>query len=268
MGYPILMTMNPDVRQAADRANDSAVVEWGARLGYAANGLIHLLIAWIAAQVALGSGGGQNADQSGALATLAKESYGQVLLWVAVAAFTLLVVWEITEAVLRHETGDRVKAAAKAVAYGALGWTAFTFASGGHSSSSKTTKDFTATLMNAPGGQLLVGAVGAGIVAIGGYHVYKGWTKKFMEDLKEHPGRFATVAGRVGYIAKGVALGVVGFLFVVAAVQHRSGKATGLDGALRTLRDAPAGTVLLLLVALGIAAFGVYSFTRARYARV
>jgi Domain of Unknown Function (DUF1206) len=268
MGYPIRMTTNPDVRHAVDRANDSAVVEWGARLGYAANGLIHLLIAWIAVQIAFGSGGGKNADQSGALGTLARESWGQALLWVAVAGFVLLVVWEITEVFLRHETTDRVKAAAKAVAYGALGWTAFTFATGGHSNSNKTTKDFTATLMNAPGGQLLVGAVGVGIVVIGGYHVYKGWQRKFMEDLEEHPGHFAEVAGRVGYIAKGVALAVVGFLFVVAAIQHKAGKASGLDGALRTLRDAPMGTVLLVLVGLGIAAFGVYCFARARFARV
>ncbi len=262
------MTTNPDVRGAADRANDSAVVEWGARAGYAANGLIHLLIAWIAVRIAFGSGGGQEADQSGALATLADQSFGAVLLWVAVAAFALLVVWEVTEAFLRHETTDRIKAAAKAVAYGALGWTAFTFASGGHSNSDKTTRDFTATLMDAPGGQLLVGAVGLGVIGIGGYHVYKGWARKFLEDLREHPGRFAEISGRVGYIAKGVALGIVGVLFLVAAVQHKSGKASGLDGALRTLRDAPLGTVLLVVVGLGIAAFGVYSIARARYARV
>lgn len=262
------MTMNSDVRGAADRANDSTVVQYGARAGYAANGLVHLLIAWIALRVAFGSGGGQNADQSGALATLAGETYGQVLLWIAVAAFALLVVWEITEVFVRHEMSERVKAAGKAVAYGALGWTAFTFARGGHSNSEKSTEDMTATLMNAPGGQLLVGAVGVGVIAIGGYHVYKGWARKFLEDLREHPGRFAEVSGRVGYIAKGVALGIVGVLFIVAAVQHKSGKASGLDGALRTLRDAPLGTALLVIVALGIAAFGVYSLARARYARV
>ncbi len=262
------MGMNPDVRGAADRANDSAVVEWGARAGYAANGLIHLVIAWIAVQVAFGSGGGKEADQSGALATLAQQSFGAVLLWVAVAAFALLVVWEITEAFVRHETADRVKAVAKAGAYAALGWTALTFARGGHANSDKSTRDVTATLMDAPGGQLLVGAVGLGIVAVGGYHVYKGWKRTFLEDLREHPGRFAEVAGRVGYIAKGIALGVVGVLFLVAAVQHKSGKASGLDGALRTLRDAPMGTALLVIVGLGLAAFGVYSVARARYARV
>ena len=72
----------------------------------------------------------------------------------------------------------------------------------------------------------------------------------------------------MGYIVKGIALGVVGVLFVIAAVQHRSKEASGLDGALRTLQDAPAGGAVLTVVALGIGLFGVYSFARARYARV
>jgi hypothetical protein len=76
------------------------------------------------------------------------------------------------------------------------------------------------------------------------------------------------VAGRIGYIGKGIALVAVGVVFVVAAVQQQVGKATGLDGALKSLRDLPAGTVILVGVALGLAAYGVYSFARARYARV
>lgn len=68
--------------------------------------------------------------------------------------------------------------------------------------------------------------------------------------------------------AKGVALIMVGFLFVLAAARNAPSKPTGLDGALRTLRQAPAGSWLLSLVAIGIAAYGVYSIARARYARV
>jgi hypothetical protein len=72
----------------------------------------------------------------------------------------------------------------------------------------------------------------------------------------------------MGYILKGAALAAVGVLFVVAAVRRQGNRATGLDGALRALRDLPAGTVLLVLIAIGLAAYGAYSFTRARYARV
>ncbi|GAB3258458.1 DUF1206 domain-containing protein [Nocardioides dilutus] len=259
--------MSGSAKTAAAKASNNPVVEWGARLGYGANGVLHLLLAWLAVQVAIG-GGGKQASQSGALGTLAEEPVGQALLWVLAVGFVLLAVWQVTEIVTQQEAFEKAKAGGKLVLYAALAWTSFVFASGGRTSSNKETKDFTATLMDAPAGQLLVGLVGVVVLGIAGYHVYKGWKKKFLEDLQEHPGHWAVVAGRIGYIAKGIALVAVGVLFITAAIQHRAGKANGLDGALRSLLDLPAGQVILLGIALGLAAYGVYSFARARYARV
>lgn len=267
------MTTSPGAQGATDKAKsaarqagDSPIVEWGARIGYAANGVLHLLLGWLALQVALG-GSGKKADQSGALAMLARESWGQVLLWVLTAGFLLLAIWQLTEIFTNRDKGDKAKAAGKFVAYSAVGWTAFTFAKGGRTSSSKTTNDFTQTVLDWPGGQLLVAAIGLGIIGVGAYHVWKGWKQKFLEDLQEHPGTWAVWAGRVGYIAKGIALGAVGVLFVIGAFKPHGGKTTGLDGGLRALRDLPAGQIILILIALGLAAYGIYSFARARYAR-
>ncbi len=254
-------------KATAVKASNHPLIEWGARLGYAANGVIHLLLAFLTADIALG-GSGKQASASGALSTLAKEPVGQALLWVIAVGFILLALWQLTELITRPEKFDKAKAGGKAVLYGALAWTTFTFAAGGRSSSNSQSKDFTATVMDAPAGQLFVGLVGVAILGIAGYHVYKGWRDKFLEDLQEHPGRWAVVAAKVGYIAKGIALAAVGVLFITAAIEHRAGKATGLDGGLRSLRDLPAGTIILLGIALGLAAYGVYSFARARYARV
>lgn len=255
---------------AVREASDSAVVEWGARLGYVTLGIIHLLIAWIALKVAWGIGGGsKKADTSGALQTLSSSGAGVVLLWICVAGFVLLAVWQLSEAALRHgETSDRLKAAAKGVTYLFFAWTTFKVGQGATSSAEKQTEDFTAGVMGSPGGRLLVAVVGLVVLGIAGYHVYKGWTKKFLEDLREHPGQWAVHAGRIGYIAKGVALLIVGFFFLVAAWQADPDKAQGLDGALKTVKDQPFGPFLLTLVAIGIAAYGVYSFARSRYARV
>jgi hypothetical protein len=255
---------------AARQAGDSAVVEWGARLGYAVVGLIHLLIAWIALKVAWGIGGGsKKADTSGALETLTASGTGVVLLWVCVAGFLLLAVWQLFEAALGHgEATDRAKAAGKGVTYLFFAWSTFKVGEGASSSAEQQTEDFTAGLMGSPGGRLLVGVVGLVVLGIAGYHVYKGWTKKFLDDLREHPGDWAVTAGRIGYIAKGVALVIVGFFFLVAAWQADPDKAQGLDGALKTVKDQPFGPFLLTLVAAGIAAYGVYSFARSRYARV
>jgi hypothetical protein len=254
-------------KRAADTAGDHPVVEWGARLGYGASGVLHLLLAYLTAQIALGTGGKQ-ASQSGALATLAQEPVGQVLLWVIAVGFSLLAIWQLTELVTQKKAFDKAKAGGKLVLYAALAWTSFVFASGGRTSSNKQTKDFTVTLMDAPAGPVLVGLVGLAIIGVAAYHVYKGWRERFLGDLREHPGRWAVIAGKVGYIGKGIALAAVGILFVAAAIHQRAGKVTGLDGALRSMRDLPGGPVILFGIALGLAAYGVYSFARARYARV
>lgn len=260
-----------DLTQATRRANDHPALENLARLGFAASGLIHILLAVITVQVAWYHAGGKNADQSGALATLAQNGLGQLLLWVVAIGFVGLGVWQLTEAIAggsRLEASDRIKHAAKFVVYIALAWSAGKFAMGSGSSSKKQTQDMTASIMHHTGGRIVVGLVGIAVVAVGGYHVYKGWKKTFLEDLEERPGRWAEAAGRWGYIAKGVALAVVGLLFLAAAWTRRAKEASGLDGALRTLRQQPFGQWLLTLIALGLAAYGLYSFSRARHADV
>ncbi len=259
-----------DVRTAARQAGDSPVLENAARLGYAVSGLLHLVIAWIAVQLAWFGGSGSSADQSGALQQLASTGVGRVTLWLAVVGFVGLGLWQLTEVVVgSDDASDRVKAGAKCLVYLFLALSCLSWARARRgSSSSQQTSDVTATLMSEPAGRLLVGAVGVGIVAVGGYHVVKGWTRKFLEDLQQNPGTWATRAGRFGYVAKGVALGLVGVLFILAGVHGTANQSTGLDGALRTLLEAPYGQGLLTVVALGFAAYAVYSFARARYAKV
>ncbi len=247
--------------------------ELGARAGYAASGLVHVLIGVLAVQLAFGSSDG-SADQSGAFAQIASSPFGAVVLWFTFVAFLALGAWHAAAALsgVAGGTPERAKAGGKAVMYLALGATAFAFARGSGSGSEGQTSSMTGELMQAPGGRLLVGAVGVGVVVVGAYHVHKGLTKKFLEDLRRLPagtvGRAARTAGVVGYAAKGVALGIVGVLFVVAAMHADPQEASGLDGAFGALRDAPGGPVLLLLVALGLVAFGAYCGVRARFGRL
>lgn len=262
-----------EVARAANSVEGQPVLQAGVRVGYAINGVLHLLIGWIALQVAW-FGSGRSADQSGALQTVAGSGPGRLTLWVAVVGFLALGLWQLVGIVSVRPAGEsspwvvRAKGAAKAIVYLVLAWTCFSFAKGQPSSSKAQSADFTATALQQTGGRLLVAVIGLAIIGVGGYHVVKGWTKKFLQDLSEHPGTVATSAGVAGYVAKGLALAVVGVLFVVAAVHDSSSKATGLDGALRTLRQQAFGSWLLTAVALGIGAYGVYSFARARHARV
>jgi fumarate reductase subunit D len=259
--------MTGHVQQAASRAGDHPVLEAGARLGYAASGVLHLLLAWVTVQLAWTSGGEQ-ADQQGALAQLAENGLGLALLWVLLVGFVLLALWQAAEAVAHGEAADRAKNAAKAITYGVLAATTLTVLLGGGSGGGGSGQA-TSTLLGSVGGRLLVWAVGVGVVAVGGYHVVKGWRESFLDDLRAHPAAWVRRSGRIGYVGKGAALAVVGVLLVVAAVRSDPEQAEGLDAALHTLAGLPFGAVLLTLVALGFAGYGVYALAgRARYAKV
>lgn len=268
--------MSPDARRAAAdagrharRLTDHPVLEKMARFGFVMNGLLHLLIAFIALRIAMGTGGEQ-ADQSGAFAMLREAPFGQALLWLMVVGLAALGLWLLTQALLPAfgtDATERVKVGAKGVMYLAITVAAFGVARGtsGEESSSEDAQSVTATLLAAPGGQLLVGLVGLGILGFGLYYAYRGWARTFMENLEDHPGEWPVRMGVVGYIAKGLALAIVGVLFIVAAVTLDPEKSQGLDGALTGLRDQPFGALLLGLVALGLAAFGIWCFFRARH---
>ncbi|WP_188680215.1 DUF1206 domain-containing protein [Subtercola lobariae] len=273
--------------KAADTAKNSTVLQLLARLGYAVNGLLHVLIGIIAISIAVsgassggangsasGGSGGTEADQSGALAQLASNPAGEVLLWVIVVGLFALGLWQIISGFLVRESdakkrwGKRVSEFGKAVAYIAIGVTALTFALGGSKSSASSSQSASAKLIATPGGVILLVIIGLVVFGIGVFFVVRGITKKFTKDLSVPAGttgRAVVGLGIVGYIAKGVALAVVGILFVVAAFTLDPSKASGMDGALTSLAALPFGVVILIVVGAGLIAYGLYLGARARW---
>lgn len=261
------------------KVDSSDFLDHAARAGLVVYGVIHLVVAATAFQLILGSSSGTNASQSGAFAEMGRSPYGDVLLYVITAGLVALVVWQVGEALVGHRDHDgakrvwkRLASVGKAVVYGSLAYTAGSMALSANKSggSGKSTDNMTAQLMSAPGGQLLVGAVGLGIVAVGAWLVYRGWSERFVKDLDaeaRNNGRRKpiTMLGKAGYTAKGVALGTVGTLFVIAAVQHQPKESGGLDVALHELLRQPYGAVLVGAVAAGLACFGLFCLAWARH---
>lgn len=245
------------------------------RVGLVAYGVTHLIVAALALPIVWGDGSGRRASQQGAFRQLAESTGGRAALWVVAAGFAALVAWQILEAVRGHRSHDGIGRAARrgvsagrALVYAVIGWTAASTAAG--SGSGRSTDSRTAQLMSAPGGRWLVGLIGVGVVAVGVALVVVGLTRKFTDHLDAQAtsgSRRTPVAllGSVGYAAKGAALATIGSLFVTAAVQHQPKESGGLDVALRELGRQPAGTALLLAVAVGIGAFGLYCFAWARH---
>jgi hypothetical protein len=265
----------------AGRAGDSDALENLARVGLVAYGVVHVLVAWLALQLAWG-GRGQSADQSGAMATLAQQPFGKPLLWIIAIGLVALAAWQAAEAFrwrggLSASGKERTKAVkkvvksiAKAIVYAALAYTAVRFAVDSGQSSAQQQQQRTAGVFGWPGGRFLVGIAALVMIGIGVQHVYKGVKKTFLKqiDMAEAPPKaekLITRLGQVGFPAKGVALALVGVLLGYAAITFDPTKASGLDGAMRTILDAPFGAVLLTLVALGIIAFGAFLLARARY---
>lgn len=281
-----------DVAQSVRRASDSDAVNWGARLGLGARGVIYLLMGLLALSVALGKSSSE-ADQRGALQEVAHHSGGAVLLVVLAVGFAAYALWRLSEAAF-GVTGDgkgaspRVKAAASAVIYAFLAVTTVSvlMADSGSSGSSGSTgsktsgsksqaaqqQDVTAKVMDHTGGRWLVGLVGVVVVVVGAAMVWDGVKEKFMKYLRTGQmsattRRVVKRLGVVGTVARGVVIGLAGGLVVDAAATYSPEKARGVDGALRTLAAQPYGRVLLVLAALGLIAFGLYGLAEARWRR-
>lgn len=231
------------------------------RAGVAAEGVVYLLIAWLAAQIALGGGGG-SADSSGALAQVAQQPFGVVLLVALALGFVAMLAWQVVAAITGEKTSHRISAAAKAVIAAALAVSCVRVATGGSASSGSQQQTLTQRVLEAPGGAALVVVVGLAVVAVGVVTVVKGLKRSFEDKVEGSLSPPLTALGVAGWVARGIAFAVVGALVVVSATGD-TGKSRGLDAAFHEIAARPYGVLLLLLVAVGVAAYGVFALLTA-----
>lgn len=271
-------TAADDVQDKAEDAGqaiqDNPAYRWLVRLGLVAYGVVHLLVAWLALQLALGGGGGsEEASNAGALRQLSEQPLGGVLLGAVALGLFTLTLWQLIEAAFGHlhRTGlsrvrKRLSSLGRALVYAVLGVSAVSVALGGGGGGDPE-QTLTGRLLSHPAGFVLVLLVAAAVAAVGVSQVVKGLRRKFREDLSGSPGRGGELLGVVGHVAKGIAFVVVGSLFAAAGLTDDAARAGGLDTALQAVRDQPFGVVLLTVMALGLAAYGLYCFAWARRPR-
>jgi Domain of Unknown Function (DUF1206) len=243
------------------------------RFGMGCYGVVHLLVAWLAIQVAFGSS--EQADQKGAVGALAETPVGPVLLWALAIGLFAYAVWQVLLVINgytwveqgRKRTTRKVGAGFRAGVTAVLAVYSIQLAtgSGGGGSSNQTSQEWTAKLMALPAGPWLVGIVALVILGVAFATIRKGVKKNFLDDLNEAQlPNVAKPLGVAGHCAKGVAYGIIGILIGIAAIDAQPGEAVGLDGALKTLQQQSFGSILLFLVGLGFAAFGAYCIAAAR----
>lgn len=257
------------------RAHRSDWVDHAVRFGLIAYGVVYGLVGWLALQLALGDRSGA-VNSQGALHELAQQPLGLVLLWLVALGLVLLVLWRLLELVAGHRNEDgidlwrkRAIDVGKMCVYGALAVSAFSVALGSGSSEKKS-DTFTAKLMSYPFGVWLVGAVGLVIIGIGVAQIWIGLSEKHSKELASEgksgkAGSTYLLLGKVGYTAKGIAVGLVGGLFCYAALTHDPKRSGGLDAALQQVLEQPFGRVLLGAIGVGLVCFGLFCFARARH---
>lgn len=275
--------LSADGRRTARRAANSKTVAAGARAGFVARGVIYLLVGLLALRIAFSDSGGKQADRGGAIAEIAEKPFGNVLLWVLGVALAGMALWRLSEAFFGQagpggdKPGKRAMAAVRFLFYGFLSYSVLSYAAGdqgsGSGSSDRQTDDVTAKALEWTGGQWIVGIAGAVVVGAGLWIAFRAVTRKYRKHLKmsemtQKVRRAVDFSGMFGGAVRGTVFATAGGFAVAAAVRHEPGRAKGMDDTLRSFTETPAGPWLLALVALGLAAFGAFSWANARWRKV
>jgi hypothetical protein len=258
--------------------NDSWI-ERLARAGFAAKGVVYLLIGTLALLAAAGAGG-ETTGTHGALGVLLRQPLGRVLLGALAVGLAGYAIWRAITALADPEAGGRrgwkrivvrIGYAASAFAHGALAWEAARLALAmGSAGGDDATRDRTADLMAAPLGQWLAGAVALGLAGYAVAQIRRG----LRGDIDRHLAlgrlgpdeqRLVVRTARTGLVARGIVFLIISGLLAKAALEHDPSEAGGLREALQVLRDQPYAPFLFGGVALGLVAYGAFQLVRARY---
>ena len=246
------------------------VVDALGRVGLVGYGVVHLLVAWLALQVAIGVPG-VSADAQGAVGTLARTRFGGLALGIGAAGLAAFALWQLTAAAVGFRWvsgGERARkragAIAKAITMLGLAGVVMHYLLGRRQEAGDARAvAVSADLLALPAGRGLLGVAAVVILALAGGMVYTGLRCTFMGDLEVRRmspvmRRLITVIGAIGHLARAVALAVVGLLIARAAIFADARRAGGLDAALRLVGETGPGAVLLVVVAVGFAAYGIF----------
>lgn len=258
------------------------MIERLARLGYASIGIVYMIVGVLAALAGM-ERGGSTAGQHNAFVVILRQPFGIVALGVIAVGLIGYTVWRLASAVTDSEhRGDdakgwalRAASAGRGLAYAAIAIEVIRLMTnrpggggGGGGGGEQEAKHWTARLMEQPFGPWLVAAVGLGVVAYGAYQLYAAWDAKLSKriSLGEIDGRVrrkVIAVSRFGIGARGLVFFVIGGSLVMAALKNNPAAARGTSGALRALPEP-----LLVVVGIGLAAYGVYALVNARYRRI
>lgn len=250
-----------------------------ARSGYAARGVLYLIIGIFALLAARDSS--RPKDSHSSLEALFSQPFGHFLVGLVVAGLLAFAAWRMLQATrdVDHHGSEfkglviRGGLLAGGLVNGALAFFALGLLIDGLRSSGGgggQTQDLLATLLSWKHSNLVVYLVALVPLGVGIAHFFKGWKASFEKyfEADEDVMRYVTPVSRFGLIARGVAFVEISVLLAISGSSYQAMHPPGLKDALNALQNLPAGGVVLMVMALGLIAFSVYSFAEAAWRRI
>ncbi len=250
-----------------------------ARLGFATKGLVYVLVGGLAVLLATGQGG-RATDETGAMRTVGELPYGSVLLVGAAIGLAAYGLWRLFEAATNPLGVSGAKGVAQRLGYAVAGGVHLVLASvtarlaqGDTTADGPSKTRGVAWLMGEPGGRVVLALVALGLIGHGIFQLICAATSRLPPELEpagpdgQRAGWLVTL-GRVGLGARGFVFSLIGARVLVAAWRARPGATRDLGGVLGDLGNQAYGAILLGVVAAGLAAYGVFMITCARYGRI
>jgi hypothetical protein len=272
-------TLNNAAHYAGSKSKDW--IEKLARFGFAAKGAIYVLIGILAVMAALNMGSNQQASRSGAMQLIFEQPFGKILGWLVVIGLIGYVIWRLFQAIMNpdHKSNDakgilsRVRYAFSGLLYGAFTYSMIKALTGkgSGSGSGNSRQNIVAQVLQWDGGAIIIAIAGLITIIAGFVYLYRAYSTKFKEKLNNsrmsfNEEKWITRLGRAGYTARGIVWLILGFFITKAGLSSDASQVKSSQGAFSFLEQS--GEWVLLLVALGVIAYGVFQFAKAKYYQI